>query len=292
MSSSRTVLKPARNTGFDPDSIVIEGGFKPIIRNVIDREPDVAQKRISSATKDAWQDEMFRKTSNYQTIDEFSPVFVPSSPVTTSAIGDDDRKQRKETLTRFSSRLDNLDDMETAADIRLDTYYLPPIGKTRPEQLPPSSSGVLITYDGKKLKDSISLTRSITDIDHRSKGRLTSDILSRTPQFGKFQGELPPLIPGEVRANSSTSGSTYGKKHRLSAIDLPSHQLLPKTSTRLTLVERLKRSPMSSVDFQRDSLSNYEDREREQIDAISNSGGILGDFGWIVLITTVAYLTI
>ncbi|XP_012227844.1 protein Skeletor, isoforms B/C isoform X1 [Linepithema humile] len=279
MSSSRTVLKPARNTGFDPDSIVIEGGFKPIIRNVVDREPDVAQKRISM--EDAWQDEVFRKTSDYQTIDEFSPVFVPSSPVT-SVIGDDDRKQRKKTsqLARFSSQLDDLDDMETAADIRLDTYYLPPIGKTRPEQLPPSSSGVLITYDGKKLKDSISLTRSITDIDHRSKGRLTSDILSRTPQFGTFQGELPPLIPGEIRANSST----YGRKH----------QLLPKTSTRLTLVERSKRSPMSSVDFQRDSLSNYEDnRERERIDAVSGSGDTrLGGFGWIMLITTAAYLAI
>jgi len=69
-SSSRTVLKPARNTGFDPDSIVIEGGFKPIIRNIVDREPDVAQKRISSATEDAWQDEVLRRTSDYQTIDE------------------------------------------------------------------------------------------------------------------------------------------------------------------------------------------------------------------------------
>lgn len=285
MSSSRTVLKPARNTGFNPDSIVIEGGFKPIIKNVVDREPDVAQKRISD-TEDAWQDEVFRKTSNYQMIDEFSPVFVPSSPVT-SVIGDDDRKQRKKTPFARFSQLDDLDDMETAADIRLDTYYLPPIGKTRPEQLPPSSSGVLITYDGKKLKDSISLTRSITDIDHNSKGRLTSDILSRTPQFGKFQGELPPLIPGEVRANSST----YGRKHRLPAIDLPPHQLLPKT--RLTLVERSKRSPMSSVDFQRDSLRNYESQEREKIDTVSGSGDTrLDGFGWIVLITTATYLAI
>lgn len=279
LGPSWKLLKPARNTGFDPDSIVIESGFKPIIRNVFDKAPDVAQKRLSGM----WQDGPLRKNGDYRTIDEFSPVFVPSLPVTSSTIDGGRKRKKKTSSTRSPSRFDDLDDMEMAADLRLDTYYLPPIGRTRPEELPsPSSSGVLITYDGKKLRDSTGLARSISDSDHHAKGQLTSDILSRTPQFGKFQGELPPLIPGEMRANGSIPLS-YGKKNRLAAVDLPPRQQLPKTSTRLKLVERSKRSPldvgrtMSSVDFQ------HEHRERDRIETV-NGGTRLGNLGWVVLI--------
>ncbi|TGZ43794.1 Uncharacterized protein DBV15_04339 [Temnothorax longispinosus] len=286
-SSSWKFLKPARNTGFNPDSIVIESGFKPIIKNNVDRASDVAQKRLSTGS--SWQDETLRKNGDYRTIDEFSPVFVPSLPLTI----DGSRKRKKKTSpARSPPRLDDLDDMEMAADLRLDTYYLPPIGRTRPEQLPStSSSGVLITYDGKKLRDFSGLARSISDVEHRGKGgRLTSDILSRTPQFGKFQGELPPLIPGETRANGSVPPPSYEKQNRLSVVELP-----PKTSTRLTLVERSKRSPrdvgrtMPSADFQRGGDRGR--RERDRVKSVSG-GARLSSLGWVVLIAIAARLAI
>lgn len=253
------ILKPARNTGFDPHSIVIEGGFKPIIRNTVE---DSAQKRISSGTA-TWQDDAYGKSSDYRTITEFSPVFVPSLAVTTSTLADGSGRKRKKTSPlRASSRhrLDELDDMEMAADHRLDTYYLPPIANTRPEELPPvSTTGVLITYDGKKLKDSTGLARSLVNVEPHSRGRLTSGILSRTPQFGKFQGELPPPIPGEARRN----GTAYGRRYHLPSVDL-SRDFLSRT--KLTLVERSKRSPeertMSSMDFQRDDREHGGQWER------------------------------
>lgn len=286
--SSWKLLKPARNTGFDPDSIVIESGFKPIIRNIVDRPPDVAQKRISGATG-SWQDGPLRKNGDYRTIDEFSPVFVPSLPVSTI----DARKRRKKTSpARSPPRFDDLDDMEMAADLRLDTYYLPPIARTRPEELPSSSSsGVLITYDGKKLRDPIGLARPVPEVEHRGKGRLTSDILSRTPQFGKFQGELPPLIPGEMRENGSAP-PPYGKKNRVPpGVDLPPRELLPKTSTRLQLVERSRRSPrdaaraMSSADFQRG-------RERDRAGSAGGGARLGASLGWLVLIAIAPRLAI
>ncbi|XP_050456916.1 protein Skeletor, isoforms B/C isoform X2 [Cataglyphis hispanica] len=291
--SSWTLLKPARNTGFDPDSIVIEGGFKPIIRNIVDNTPDVAQKRADSWRED--DKKVHGEGSDYRTIDEFSTVFMPSLPVVTSTIDSDRKRKKKTSPARFSPRLDDFDDMEMAADLRLDTYYLPPIARTRPEQLPsPSSSGVLITYDGKKLKDSSSLARSISNIEHHdSKDRLTSELLSRTPQFGKFQGELPPLIPGEMRTNS------YERQYHLSNIDLSLRsELLPKT--RLTLVERSKRSSsekhrtMSSINFQQDNSynNNHGHREREQIEAVSGGGMRVGNLGSIILITIVVYCVI
>lgn len=294
------LLKPARNTGFDPDSIVIEGGFKPIIRNVIDRTSDIAQKRISGVTPR--QEDVLRRNSGYHTIDEFSPVFVPSLPMATTLIDGSRKRKKKTSPMRFSPQFDDLDDMEMAAD-RLDAYYLPPPAtSTRSEELSSPPSGVLITYDGKKLKDSSGLARSISDIEHRNRGKLTSAILSRMPQFGKFQGELPPLIPGEVRANSSS----YERKHRLPSVgfSMPS-RLIPRTNTRLTLVERSKRSPlegrtMSSVDFQQGDwhdqrYGHAENRERrigDRLETVSGGETRLGDLACVALIMITTYFTI
>lgn len=290
-SSSWKLLKPARNTGFNPDSIVIESGFKPIIRNIVDRgtSPDVAQKRLSVVTGGSWQDGVLRKNGDYRTIDEFSPVFVPSLPVTASATVEGGRKRKKKTSPARSSppprSFDDLDDMEMAADLRLDTYYLPPIARTRPEELPsPSSSGVLITYDGKKLRDSTGLSRSVSDVERRGKGRLTSDILSKTPQFGKFQGELPPLIPGERRVNDSIPPS-YSKKNHLPAIDLPP---LPRTSTRLKLVERSKRSSRSDAGR---TMSSAEFQRGDRVQPVSG-GARLDSLVWVSLIAIAVRLAI
>ncbi|KAK9294616.1 hypothetical protein QLX08_010840 [Tetragonisca angustula] len=225
-----TSLKPARNTGFDPDSIVIESGFKPIIRNA-ETPTDVAQKR-SSEKLGQQDDARLRETSNRKPADNFEPVFIPSPPVPTVAT----TKKSKKKSTNGKTRPGDADDMEMAAD-RVNAYYLPPLSSQFPNDSPPSpspSSEVLITFDGKALKDS-SLVRSISGVEEHSRSKLSSDILSRTPQFGRFKGELPPPIPGEVRSDRSQL-----EKRRLPpAADLPD---IRTRNTKLTLVERSKRS--------------------------------------------------
>ncbi|KAK1125042.1 hypothetical protein K0M31_006380 [Melipona bicolor] len=227
-----TPLKPARNTGFDPDSIVIESGFKPIIRNM-EKPTDVAQKRSSEKLE---QEEDVRP-SNHKPADIFEPVFIPSPPVPTVATM---KKSTKKKSTNSKTRPGDADDMEMAAD-RMNTYYLPP------SHLPSPSSEVLITFDGKALKDS-SLVRSISEIEEHSKSKLSSDILSRTPQFGRFKGELPPPIPGEVRSDRSQL-----EKRRLPPADLPE---IRTKNTKLTLVERSKRSPHEGHAHVTDSRTN------------------------------------
>ncbi|XP_043788690.1 protein Skeletor, isoforms B/C [Apis laboriosa] len=243
-----TPIKPARNTGFDPDSIVIESGFKPIIRNV----ESVAQRRSSEKLeqkeeeeedKEEEEEEDVRETSNHKPVDNFEPVFIPSPPVPTVATVV--KKSRKKSANG-KPRPTETDDMETAAD-RMNVHYLPPISNPfsnndpPPSPFPsPPSSGVLITFDGKMLKDS-SLVRSISGVEEQSKGKLSSDVLSRTPQFGRFKGELPPPIPGEVRSFDDHSQLDKRRLSSPSSSDLS----MPRTTknTRLTLVERSKRSP-------------------------------------------------
>ncbi|XP_043510946.1 protein Skeletor, isoforms B/C isoform X2 [Frieseomelitta varia] len=248
-----TSLKPARNTGFDPDSIVIESGFKPIIRNT-ETPTDVAQKR-SSEKLEQDDDVRLRETSNHKPADNFEPVFIPSPPVPTVAT----MKKSKKKSVNGKTRPGDADDMEMAAD-RVNAYYLPPLSSQFPNDSPPSpspSSELLITFDGKALKDS-SLVRSISGIEEHSRSKLSSDILSRTPQFGRFKGELPPPIPGEVRTDRSQL-----EKRRLPPADLPE---IRTRNTKLTLVERSKRSPHEGHVHVTDSRTNDTSHHHEHHD--------------------------
>ncbi|KAF7413977.1 hypothetical protein HZH68_002466 [Vespula germanica] len=276
-----TSLKPARNTGFNPDSIIIEGGFKPII----DPSRDFLQKRISESDQEYDQETI--KESNFSdqlSGENFEPVFLPSPSM--SPASDGSKKQKKKptpTNVNHSSKppLDELDDMQMAAD-GLQSYYLPP-ARSEAESATP---GVLITYDGKKVKDS-SLARSISEIEDRSKARLTSDVLSRTPQFGRFKGELPPLISTEIRSSDKTT--RLERNEQSPSLDLP--LLKSRKNTKLTLVERSKRSPeetrtMSSTEFRRSNVTKSTPNE-EDVDDITTLGStgqtILANIKYVVL---------
>lgn len=218
-------LKPARNTGFNPDSIVIEGGFKPILKNV---ESHSAQERNSD-------DDGARETSEFRSIDNFEPMFIPSPP--------DGKKIKKKTTTitqnRQKVRLDDLDDMEMAAD-RLDSYYMPS-NSAKSDEI----SETLITFDGKRVKDS-SLARSIPKSGERPRKKLNSDLLSRTPQFGRFRGDLPPSISGDVRNEdlAQLERRAVASSKEISVPELTSitHNNHRSGNTKLTLIERTRRS--------------------------------------------------
>ena len=232
-ASLRGPLKPARNVGFNPDSIVIEGGFKPILKNV---EQTEAQKRNSEVML---QDEGIKETSEYRSIDNFEPMFIPSPPDRNSS-----KKMKKKAQTNRSKvRLDDLDDMEMAAD-KLDSYYLPPSSALTVAKIDELSSETLITYDGKRVKDS-NLARSVPKNAERPRKMSNSDALSRTPQFGMFRGDLPPPIPGDVR----TEDLAQLERRRIASQEITVPELTSIThnlrsgNTKLTLVERAKRSP-------------------------------------------------
>ncbi|XP_078051829.1 uncharacterized protein LOC144477975, partial [Augochlora pura] len=257
-------LKPARNTGFNPDSIVIEGGFKPIIKSV-DRSDDLAEKRISEEKEPPAQEPL-----NHRTVDSFEPVFIPSPPVPTV---DTAKKSKKKSKLRPG----DADDMEMAAD-RTNAYYLPPIASSGPKD-PPPSSGVLITYDGKRLKDS-SLARSISAIDDY-RGRLSSDILSRTPQFGRFKGELPVSVPEEGRFHDS-------EKRRPTSGDLSVPDNRSRINTKLTLVSRARRSPHEGhVHGNLTGINHHDhhDHHHHSDDSLlaSAAGTVFANFGCILL---------
>ncbi|XP_017796609.1 PREDICTED: protein Skeletor, isoforms B/C [Habropoda laboriosa] len=271
-----TPMKPARNTGFNPDSIVIESGFKPIVRSV-EKTLDVAQKRHSE--KMEHEEEI--RGQNRKSNDNFEPVFIPSPPVPTV----DTVKKSKKKISNAKSRPGEVDDMEMAAD-GVNAYYLPPVPSAiSNDPSPPSSSEVLVTFDGKRLKD-FSLARSLSGIGEHSKSKLSSDSLSRTPQFGKFKGELPPLIPGDVRSDHSQL-----EKHRLPSID--------QKNTRLAPVGRSKRSPHEGHVHVADSRTNtsqiscydrHDHRENSTSMLVNASQTMLANFGYVLFAVILYHL--
>lgn len=250
-------LRPAINTGFHPESVVIESGFKPIINKEF-------EKRISEDEEDSLEDPgVIRVPSeaqeNSQTLTQtFEPMFIPSPLDHHSA---NIKKQNlsikffkrrysmkktpqnvmvivKEARTIPRDEIDEEDGMVMAAE-RIESYYLPPddrkikpLAKSRKPSNIDIPPGSVVTFDGKTVSGS-SLTAPVSLPSSFNPRSSKSEILRLTPQFGPFRGEKPPLNPKNVNV-ASINHETVNR-------DLNPPEAKPK-SIRLSPV-RLKRSP-------------------------------------------------
>lgn len=104
------IMKPARNTGFDPGSIVIEKGFKPILRHNLNNEEKSGVERRAEISL---QDDVKEATSEKYN-DSFEPVFIPSYPDRGAL-----NKPSKKKLHKLKLKSE---DVEKSAD----TYLQPP----------------------------------------------------------------------------------------------------------------------------------------------------------------------
>lgn len=217
----------AHPDGFKPDSVVIESGFKPIVRRREDtREDDVeferealfarrdSRPRSSSAHErdeeidDAVESEgVYIETQSQNK--QFEPMFKPS-PLESVVEGNADNKKEpeQEKLTgdlREMNVEEGEDKMAMAAE-RFDTFYLPPQGF--PE-------GSVVTFDGKAVLDTSLVNAAPSNEVRRSDGLSRIEILIRDkPQFGPFRGEIPPLSPEFVSPDSSAPIFNNAKNKR------------------------------------------------------------------------------
>lgn len=156
---SKPNIPLAVNTGFNPGSLVIEGGFKPIIQNTAE-----AQDRISEV-EDGYDDNTEGTVRLYaeddgqsesllsQQTQMFEPMFIPSPPDSVhkhikkpTGYELETNLQKKKNYYRkpirqsmiiirhrpvtasFRSQQDDTQDETAMAAERMDTYYLPPSG--------------------------------------------------------------------------------------------------------------------------------------------------------------------
>ena len=148
-------LKPAINTGFHPESVVIEGGFKPIIHKNVDRG-DLAGEGPELN---------YESSIGFLNVDEEKNKNVKI--LTPPAINSEEGRLRKKIYKRRTGpkkefvlvKRGRSQDEDAAGlsqvPVGLESYYMPPVTQDKPR---PSDidlvPGTVVTYDGKMVPGS------------------------------------------------------------------------------------------------------------------------------------------
>lgn len=195
-------VRPAVNTGFKPDSVIIEGGFKPIVR-----EQDAAQSTegVSDLTINRRSDTVNEKEdleAEEENVGEifvgkrtepFEPMFIPSPP-------DRQSKNKNKIKTKINMRADAIisgdkvvemgEDKLAMAQENINSYYLPYnhaklVGLQGDIELP---VGTVITYDGKSASDSDrkSNHRYIPSVDVSD----SEQVIHGKPQYAALKDDI------------------------------------------------------------------------------------------------------
>lgn len=229
---------PVNTGGFNPGSIVIEGGFKPIIQNVqevqdrMDELEEESDDTIGTIDLSQNEDAVREVNTSNKATEYFEPMFVPSPPDNVNKHSkkptglEYDLLQKKKfyisrkpvrqnmivirrrpvSPTFRSQQNEGLDETPMAAE-RMDTYYLPPsgpvYGMSRNGQVAvpgntDSGTPTLLTYDGKPVSVNNVVPPPPPGAGSKKKSSL-ADLVRNTPQFGPFRGDVPPPVPHNIR---------------------------------------------------------------------------------------------
>ncbi|KAB0794806.1 hypothetical protein PPYR_11645 [Photinus pyralis] len=194
----------AVNTGFKPETIVIEGGFKPIVSKE-NRYSKVEGPQLEYESEIGIIDVNMDKSTPADT-----PFFKNGKPLNLKL----NLRNKGPMLVIKESRRgrgDAYDDEIADADERVDSYYLPPDNqRTKPvvNIMKPSNidvaPGTVVSYDGKRVSGA-SLTAKYPNggsiFDNRSSK--AAEIIKTGPQYGPFRGELPPLDPNFIKKSAT-----------------------------------------------------------------------------------------
>lgn len=224
--SKKEFASPAKNVGFQPDSVVVEGGFTPIMRGQFpkdDSENDTPTPNPADA--DDYPEQQQRRSDKTDLTDDndsssedddgegpelliktFEPMFIPSPLDTNVSI-------MKSPIKRLSGDLQYMEvedgEDKIAAAGERHAYYLPPdepnkSGKVKTTKLYPA--GTVVTYDGRAVVDRALLDSEPDFPTPMRSGSIMAGIKSteqllHLPQFGPFKGTLPPLSPELMKPN-------------------------------------------------------------------------------------------
>lgn len=237
-------MKPAVNTGFHPESVIIEGGFIPIItKELEERISEDAEEPADEIGVIRTVPENETPQTNSQTLTEtFEPMFIPSPldnhapPAKKPNYSSKFSKRRFQQTKKIPSNMvvilkegrskpddvmksDDGDPMVMAAE-KIQSYYLPPddrkikpvskVQKPSNIDIPP---GQVVTYDGKTVSG-VSLTAPVSHTGNFETRSSKTSNLHLTPQFGPFRGEKPPLNPSSVNIASIVQGRPHASLNR------------------------------------------------------------------------------
>lgn len=241
----------AVNTGFHPESVVIEGGFRPIINKESTRRSDDEGPELKYESEIGVIDVNVKNTSN--------TIILPKKSLKA--------EKRRATASKnpvyivFKRGRSESDEVADAAE-RVESYYLPPPNqrpKAIDEAKQPSNidipPGTVVTYDGKKVSGaSLTIKPHDTSTVLEARSSKAYEYIKAHPQYGPFKGELPPLDTKfllETAPQLQSRGTVINRE--LDTPDLPH-------STKLTRVDskhiRNKRAPHHTPEHTAEQANN------------------------------------
>lgn len=230
--SKKEFAMPAKNVGFQPDSVVVESGFTPIMRRThthensdsdeddtdapvkrhhaesseMDDYPEQTQRR--SDQTDLTEDNTESEENSELLIKTLEPMFIPSPLDSTSAVSTVKTPNKRLTEDLQYMEVEDGDDKMPMANSERHAYYLPPDndnggGENNRNKLVKTTklypAGVVVTYDGRTVLD-----KSLLDSEPyfpTPKRSSSTEQLLHGPAFGPFHGEIPPLSPELMKPN-------------------------------------------------------------------------------------------
>ncbi|KAL1401589.1 hypothetical protein pipiens_006496 [Culex pipiens pipiens] len=201
--------QPGVAPGFEPSSVVVESGFKPIYRRQGEMNAeyddqmryhgDQIQRRQDYDIDEAIEsDALMIGSGEPQKPQAFEPMFIPS-PLDSMTMAQKSAEARGETYRQPEHLTGDLkqmnvedgEDKMAMADDRVDSFYLPP--QSTPNVMKVYPEGSIVSYDGKAVLD-VSLLNSPSSVRHEAiTSSKTEQFIRETPQFGPFRGEIPPI---------------------------------------------------------------------------------------------------
>lgn len=302
------------NHGFKPESIVIEGGFKPIIhREFADRLDDVevdSEGEIGVVTI---------KNEKKYAKDDLESIYIPTSSSKQSKLKYKKvtkRPLKKEILkivVRTRSLIDSDIEPEMAAADRVESYYLPPPGQADkpkmtggklpseidfespilPQSDDDSSSSklvasppdIVVTFDGKRVSGASLTAKPFEKAIVLERGSKTIEYLKALPQSVPFRGDLPPLSPNVLfNINHSNPNSHSAVLNR--DLDTP----LPPPPSGTTKLKRVRRAAHHTPEH---TAQQMREMSQGQFNGTATSGcERLVRFSFVGLILSAAFVLI
>ncbi|XP_062535814.1 protein Skeletor, isoforms D/E-like [Armigeres subalbatus] len=204
---NKTPIDPQSSTGFEPSSVVVESGFKPIYRrngmmnaeydDLLRHHGDMIQRRQDYDIDEAIESDALMIGSGEPQRQAFEPMFIPS-PLDSMALAQKSAEveERKAAMERLTGDLKEMnveegEDKMAMPDDRVDSYYLPPATQNVVKVYP---EGSVVSYDGKAVLD-VSLLNSPSNVRQEAIKSVskTEQFIRDNPQFGPFRGEIPPI---------------------------------------------------------------------------------------------------
>lgn len=283
----------AVNTGFHPESVVIEGGFKPILSKEPIKRNDDEGPELKYESEIGVID-MKEKNDTFTSVAKKSPMKAEKRRATKNPVI---------VMFKHGRNEGGSDEIAEAAAERVESYYLPPSNQKprtndRPKQpsnidIPP---GTVVTYDGKKVSGS-SLTIKPHDTTTVLEARSSKayEYIRARPQYVPFKGELPPLDTKYLLENAPQLQPRNTVINR--ELDTPD---LPSQSTKLTRVvdsnKRYKRSPHHTPEHTAEQehakstmMNNNNDSNANNTSTATNDGSTLNSFNYLMILNLITF---